>query len=170
MVGSNDRETRFRILTVDRTRPGELHIEENPNEIEAKDIRKLVSSLGHCRKISAYGILGFVRFLEGYYLILVTKRIRCAFVGMHLIYTIKDTVMVYVDETPPKQPHPLEQRYLKMFMNIDLRSNFYFSYSYDLTRSLQYNISAPSFVGEMADIEKDIPLPNWNEVKYSANN
>lgn len=113
-------------MEIDRTRTDELCIKENPNEIEAKDIRRFVGSLGHVRKTSAYGILGFVRFLEGYYLILVTKRTRCAFVGMHLIYTIEDTVMVRVNESASKPPHPLEQRYLKMFLNIDLSSNFYF--------------------------------------------
>lgn len=126
LVGSNTQETRFRILDIDRTRPNQLIIEENPNEIEARDIRRLVGSWGTCKKTSAYGILGFVRFLEGYYLILVTKRTRCAVVGMHLMYTIKDTAMIRVNEPSSKQPHPLEQRYLKMFQNIDLSSNFYF--------------------------------------------
>lgn len=127
MVGCNTQETRFRILEIDRTHPTELNIVENPNEIGPRDLRKLVGTWGHTKQISAYGILGFVRFLEGYYLILVTKRTRCAVVGMHLIYTIKDTAIVRVNEPKSgKQPHPLEQRYLKMFMNIDLNSNFYF--------------------------------------------
>lgn len=84
---------------------------------------------------------------------------------MHTIYTIKDTVIVRVNQLA-KQVHPLEQRYLKMFTNIDLRSNFYFSYSYDLTRTLQYNLSAPRFVGD-ADIERDEPLPDWGHVSVS---
>lgn len=110
-------------------------------------------------------MLGFICFLEGYYLILVTKRTKCSVVGLHTIYTIKDTVMVRVNQQT-KQAHPLEQRYLKMFTNIDLKSNFYFSYSYDLTRSLQHNLSAPRFVGD-ADIETDEPLPDWGHVSVS---
>ena len=31
-------------------------------------------------------------------------------------------------------------RYLKIFLTVDLSSDFYFSYSYDLTNSLQYNL------------------------------
>lgn len=126
LVGSNSQETRFRILDIDRTHPNELIIDENPNEIDAREIRRIVALWGNCKKTSAYGILGFVRFLEGYYLILVTKRTPCAVVGMHLMYTISDTTMVRVNEPSSRQPHPLEQRYLKMFMNIDLGSNFYF--------------------------------------------
>lgn len=165
LVGSNNRETRFRVLEIDRTHPTNLIIHENVNEIEVKDIRRLVGQIPYTRKISAYGILGFVRFLEGYYLILITKRTRCAVIGMHLIYTIKDTVMIRVnDSTSLKQAHPLEQRYLKMFQNIDLKSNFYFSYSYDLTRTLQYNMSAPRFIGSNINLEFDEPLPNWTDV------
>ena len=33
-----------------------------------------------------------------------------------------------------------------MFQSIDLSSNFYYSYSYDLTNSVQYNLSPPKFV------------------------
>lgn len=100
--------------------------------------------------------------MEGYYLLLVTKRVKCAVIGMHVIYTIKDTVMIRVADPSNKQTHPLEQRYLRIFTNIDLNSNFYFSYSYDLTRTLQHNLSAPRFIGK-ADIEKDEALPDWNQ-------
>lgn len=112
--------------------------------------------------MSAYGVLGFISFMESYYLILVTKRTKCAVIGMHIIYTIKDTVMIRVSEPSAKQSHPLEQRYLKIFTNIDLNSNFYFSYSYDLTRTLQHNLSAPRFIGR-ANIECDEVLPDWNQ-------
>lgn len=100
--------------------------------------------------------------MESYYLILVTKRTKSAVIGMHIIYTIKDTVMIRVCEPSTKMSHPLEQRYLRIFNNIDLNSNFYFSYSYDLTRTLQHNLSSPRFIGK-ANIETDEPLPDWND-------
>lgn len=164
LVGSNNRETRFRLLTIDRLALNRLSIEENANEFNNLEIRRFVSSLSGSPKVtSAYGVLGFVRFLEGYYLILVTKRKCCAHIGMHLVYTIKDTVMVRVNEvTSQRPPHPHEERYKRMFQNIDLRSNFYFSYSYDLTRTLQYNESAPRYVGAKVDLDRDEPLPDWN--------
>lgn len=114
------------------------------------------------QKISAYGVLGFISFMESYYLILVTKRTKSAVIGMHIIYTIKDTVMIRVCEPSTKMSHPLEQRYLRIFNNIDLNSNFYFSYSYDMTRTLQHNLSAPRFIGK-ANIESDEPLPDWKD-------
>lgn len=149
LVGSNDRENRFKILEIDRNSYDELNIYEDSQELDAKGIRNYLKKLNFTKGICAYGILGFVRFLEGYYLILVTKRTRCAVIGRHVIYTIKDTIMIKINEGREgnRQPHAYEQRYWKMFSNIDLKSNFYFSYSYDLTRSLQYNMAQPSFLG-----------------------
>jgi hypothetical protein len=37
-------------------------------------------------------------------------------------------------------------RYVKMFQAIDLSSNFYFSYGYDLTHTLQYNLVDPKYI------------------------
>lgn len=95
-------------------------------------------------------------------MILITKRTKCGIIGKHIIYTIKDTVIIRVCEPSVKSIHPLEQRYLRIFTSVDLRSNFYFSYSYDLTRTLQHNLSAPKHIGK-ADIENDEPLPDWNK-------
>ena len=69
---------------------------------------------------------GFVKFLEGYYIILVTKRRRVAYVGYHTVYKIEDTSMIYIPNDGIRVHHPDEQRYVKMFQNIDLSSNFYF--------------------------------------------
>lgn len=43
---------------------------------------------GLSRTVSAFGIVGFVRFLEGYYIILVTKRRKVAVIGLHTIYKV----------------------------------------------------------------------------------
>lgn len=175
LVGSNNRETRFRLLTINRTPSDEsdLKIYEYPSEYSSRDIRQILGNLGTAKVTSAYGVLGFVRFLEGYYLILVTKRTKCAFIGNHPIYTIKDTVMIKVNQPLPsgKNQHPFEQRYLKMFQNIDLKSNFYFSYSYDLTRTLQHNLSAPRYVNpepSYIDIENDEPFPEFTSTEDYA--
>ena len=45
-------------------------------------------SNGLTRTVSAFGIVGFVRFLEGYYMVLVTKRRKIAVVGLHIIYKV----------------------------------------------------------------------------------
>lgn len=88
-------------------------------------------------------IIGFIRFLEGYYIILVTKRRKVAAIGHHTIYKIESTTMLYIPHDTVRLVHPDEPRYVKMFQNIDLSSNFYFSYSYDITQTLQHNLSIP---------------------------
>ena len=53
---------------------------------------------------------GFVRFLEGYYVILITKRRRVALIGPHTVYKVEDTAMVYIPNDTVKYTHPDEQR------------------------------------------------------------
>jgi len=50
----------------------------------------------HFKKVikDAYGILGFVRFLKGYYIILITDCKKVAKIGRHDIFTVKDTEMI----------------------------------------------------------------------------
>ena len=66
--------------------------------------------------------------------------------GHHSVFKIEDTAMVYIPNDEIREPHPDEARYVKMFQAIDLSSNFYFSYSYDLTNTVQYNMVDPVYV------------------------
>lgn len=93
--------------------------------------------------MAVFVFTGFIRFLEGYYIILVTKRRKIAVIGPHSIYKIEDTATIYIPSDNSKPLHPDEQRYLKMFLAIDLSTNFYYSYSYDITHTLQMNMAPP---------------------------
>ncbi|KAK7108164.1 polyphosphoinositide phosphatase-like isoform X2 [Littorina saxatilis] len=155
IVGSNKIETRFRVLKIDRTEPRDLVINDDKVEYSRTEIRSVLSmidggnktkraaqgSAGLSKTTSAFGIAGFVRFLEGPYIILITKRKRVALVGPHTIYKIEDISMLYIPNDSVRYVHPDESRYVRMFQNVDLSSNFYFSYSYDLTHNLQYNMA-----------------------------
>lgn len=155
LVGSNNTQTKFRVLKIDRTEPKQLVIHNDNVEYTSKEIRDMLTMIEHgnkskpsqkgnsglIRTVSAFGILGFVMFLEGYYIILITKRRRLAVIGQHSIYKIEETSMIYIPNDTVRYVHPDESRYSKMFQNVDLASNFYFSYSYDLTHTLQYNLT-----------------------------
>lgn len=155
------KESRFRILQIKRN--NNLDIYEDPNEYSDIDIRRLLTNLKFSRTISAFGLLGCVKFLEGYYLLLITKRNKIAAIGLHIIFTIKDVAIYKISQDSVKMPnHNLEQKFLKMFMNVDLSSNFYFSYSYDISRTLQYNMAEPKFVGENVNIDQDEKIEDWN--------
>jgi hypothetical protein len=117
--------------------PRELVLVEDPARYTTKEIKELISTLaagsasvktntGLSRSVSAFGILGFVRFLEGYYLILITKRKKIATIGHHAVYKIEDTACIYIPFGGLSR-NPDELRYLKLFQSIDLSSNFYFT-------------------------------------------
>lgn len=161
LMASNNTLTRFRVLKIDRMEPKELVVVDDKREYTHDEIQDLVNMIdmgnrtragqrnnvgGVARIVSAFGIVGFIRFLEGYYIILVTKRRKVAVIGHHTIYKIEDTSMIYIPSDTVRVFHPDEQRYVKMFQSIDLKSNFYFSYSYDLTHTLQTNMSPPKHI------------------------
>lgn len=67
--------------------------------------------------------VGFVRFLEGYYIVLITKRRKMADIGGHAIYKIEDTNMIYIPNDSVRISHPDETRYVlvvtAVFVSVD---------------------------------------------------
>eukprot|EP01063_Lacrimia_lanifica_P008781 TRINITY_DN15823_c0_g1_i1.p1 TRINITY_DN15823_c0_g1~~TRINITY_DN15823_c0_g1_i1.p1 ORF type:complete len:2047 (+),score=718.00 TRINITY_DN15823_c0_g1_i1:130-6270(+) len=124
----------------------ELTISEDGMNYTYVQLSMLVDTLraaktnGFKHLTSGYGILGFIRFTKGYNMIAITRRKKVARIGPHNIYEIEETEL-----------HPLwhkkstlslrddESRYRDMFMSFDTKKNFFFSYTYDLTHTLQYN-------------------------------
>ena len=92
---------------------------ENRQEYTGKSYAntKREDRYGHRRLIvnKAYCILGFIRFLKGYYIILVTKRKRVAKIMRHSIYTIKDMVLVPLYNNTTSQNRDDENRYINYF-------------------------------------------------------
>ncbi|ODV86819.1 hypothetical protein CANARDRAFT_178967, partial [[Candida] arabinofermentans NRRL YB-2248] len=95
---------------------------------------------GLTKKITAVGLLGFIRFTKHYYLCVVTKRRPVAILGGNYLYHIDATELIAVTSNP-KRPdrNSEEERYISTFQNIELNKTFYYSYSYDITNSLQVN-------------------------------
>nr|XP_022910134.1 polyphosphoinositide phosphatase-like [Onthophagus taurus] len=180
LIGTNNTQTRYRVLKIDRTEPKELIIHDDKVEYTRDEIHDLVCMIegsnrqrsGVSNVISAFGIIGFIRFLEGYYIILITKRQKVAIIGHHTIYKIEHTTMIYLPHDSVRLLHPDETRYLKMFQNIDLSSNFYYSYSYDLTHTLQHNLSSPKQIIPQAldESEEDMYKPSIKQLKSSLFN
>ncbi len=61
------------------------------------------SNNGIIRTYQACALVGFVRFLEGYYMILITKQLPVAILGYHIIYTIEDFTMIYIPYVHPEK-------------------------------------------------------------------
>lgn len=153
IVGSDILDSAFRILKIDRTaEPGELNIIEDDIVYTKKETFQILNAIdegnratgGLKLKTSFWGLLGFIRFTAHYYMIYVTKRSQVAMVGGHYIYQIDKTELmplVTAASTRIKTDKSLEEaRFVGILNNLDLSRSFYFSYSYDVTRTLQHNI------------------------------
>jgi phosphatidylinositol 3,5-bisphosphate 5-phosphatase len=86
--------------------------------------------------------VGFIRFTAGYYVSVITKRSPVALFGGHYVYHIDETRLISIssDDSRKLDKNSEEARYLSILENLDISKTFYFSYSYDITRTLQSNI------------------------------
>jgi phosphatidylinositol 3,5-bisphosphate 5-phosphatase len=155
IVGADVMDQRFRILKIDRTADiGNLSIAEDEIVYTKKEMSQLLNTIddgnkstgGIKLKCSTWGLLGFIRFTGAYYMLLVTKRSQVAMIGGHYVYQIDDTELVPLVTTQSSRFKPdvrniEESRFLGILNNLDLSRSFYYSYSYDITRTLQHNIA-----------------------------
>jgi len=154
LVGHDRRQTRFRLLKIDRRVTNRMDIVEDGEVYNAHDMKIMLDMIrdgnvntgGLTRCISAYGVIGTIKFLEGHYLILITERKEVGSIGAHIVYKIQKTAMIPIQleekmkSQQSKRIRHDEARYKNLFAFIDLSKEFYFSYTYDLTRTLQYNM------------------------------
>lgn len=144
------------------------------------------ASGGITKICSAYGIFGFIKFVSGYYLILITQRKEVGCLAGHIIYTIKSTEMIPIKPKEDTNGNSLqliwkkinkklsqtanelaESRYLSLFQFLDISKDFFFSYTYDLTNSFQCNymhiknkLSSPKYQDRY----------EWNYFQMKGNN
>ncbi|KAF4461978.1 Polyphosphoinositide phosphatase [Fusarium albosuccineum] len=151
IVGVDVSEKRYRILKIDRTTQGaELNMTDDKIVYSLKEMNQLLDTIDDGNKgtggiklrCTTWGLLGFIKFTGPYYMLLITKKSTVAMVGGHYIYQIEGTELVPL--TPAKVKldtrNTEEQRFLGILNNLDLTRSFYYSYSYDVTRTLQHNI------------------------------
>mgnify|MGYP003361728889 CR=1 FL=1 len=147
IVGSNTIETVFRILEIDITTPGSLTAMEDNVYFTRGEIMEVLNGIedssegGLTKKLTAVGLLGFIKFTKNYYLLVVTKRKTVAVLGAHELYHIDQTELIPItNNLKEPEKNSTEARYVQTFLNINLNTTFYYSYSYDLTNSLQTNM------------------------------
>eukprot|EP00743_Colponemidia_sp_Colp-15_P010772 GILK01011911.1.p1 GENE.GILK01011911.1~~GILK01011911.1.p1 ORF type:complete len:1109 (-),score=182.75 GILK01011911.1:135-3461(-) len=158
IVGSDSARTQFRVLkflsSEVRTGTGstsktdaKLVMQEDPHTYSQEDISELLTvmreSSGTLQEMAkGFGLVGFIRFLEGYYLLLITQRKQVGQIGTHAIFSIEDTaVLPLFESTSDLTTRQCEQRYKRLLLLLDLRKDFFFSYTYNLTQTLQFNMA-----------------------------
>jgi len=85
------------------------------------------------------GWSGFVKFTAGWRMVLITKRSVVALIGGHYLYR------GYGHAPDSAQPQGRQPRRgataAPMVRQVDVTKNFYFSYTYDVTSTLQRNLT-----------------------------
>lgn len=153
LVGGDVLDRRFRILKIDRTANLEdLVVAEDEILYTRKEMNQLLNAIddgnkgsgGLKLKCSTWGLLGFIRFTGAYYMLVITKRSQVAMIGGHYIYQVDGTELVplIAPASGRLKAERLseEGRFVSTLNNLDLSRSFYFSYTYDITRSLQQNM------------------------------
>ncbi|PIN11591.1 putative phosphoinositide phosphatase [Handroanthus impetiginosus] len=151
MVGRDKNRTFWKILKIDRSEPSELNIREDSatyTERECSDLLRRIHegnrATGGLKFVTTcYGIVGFIKFLGPYYMLLITKRRRIGAICGHNIYAISKTEIIPLPNAAVRSSmfnYKNENRYKKLLCMVDLTKDFYFSYSYHVMRSLQKNM------------------------------
>lgn len=154
MIGRDKSRTYWRVLKIDRLDPSELNVLEDSatyTEKECSDLLRRIhegnKSTGGLKFVTTcYGIVGFIKFLGPYYMLLITKRRKIGSICGHVVYAISKTEMIPLPNSSVRSNiinSKNENRYKKLLCTVDLTKDFFFSYSYHIMRSLQRNMCDP---------------------------
>ncbi|RYR21994.1 hypothetical protein Ahy_B03g067291 isoform A [Arachis hypogaea] len=152
LIGSDRHKRFFRVLKIDRSEPSDLNISEDPVLYSPHEIKSLLQRIAEGNRATGgltfvakvFGIAGCIRFLESYYLILVTKRRQIGSICGHAIYSIRESQLITIPHVTIQSDvahSKTEQRYKKLLSSVDLTKDFFFSYTYPIMQSLQKNVS-----------------------------
>ncbi|TIA99509.1 hypothetical protein E3P96_02910 [Wallemia ichthyophaga] len=145
IIGTNQSLDFYKVIKIHKSI--EIQIEDDDNVYTFKDVNQLLKLIelesgGLNKVINFYGVLGFIKFTKFPYLILITRRSPVCLLGGHYIYHVDDTLLINFSPKKSFLGGKLESKLLNTFKQVDLSKNFYFSYSYDLTCSLQSNLTS----------------------------
>ncbi|SMR61245.1 unnamed protein product [Zymoseptoria tritici ST99CH_3D1] len=153
ITGADITDQNFRLLRIDRnSAPGQIALFEDETVYDRRQMHDVLNAIdqgnkpngGLRMKFSFWGLLGFIRFTEAYYMLIITKRKQVAMIGGHYVYQVEGTELVPLttgaSSSFMRDRNAEEARFLGILNNLDLTKSFYFSYAYDITSSLQRNI------------------------------
>ncbi|XP_044487635.1 phosphoinositide phosphatase SAC2-like isoform X2 [Mangifera indica] len=151
MIGRYNNKKLWRVLKINRLDPSELSIHEDASTYSEFEVQELIErihegnrSTGGLTLVTAcYGIVGFIKFLEPYYMVVITERRKIGSICGHTIYAVAKTEMIPVHHSSVLSNLTYsknEKRYKKLLSIVDLTKDFFFSYSYNVMHSLQKNL------------------------------
>ncbi|KAL2591223.1 hypothetical protein AAZV13_12G001100 [Glycine max] len=104
LIGSDRNKRFFRVLKIDRSEASDLNISQDPVLYSPQEIKSLLQRIAEGNRATGgltfvakvFGIAGCIKFLESYYLILVTKRRQIGSICGHAIYSIKESQLIAI--------------------------------------------------------------------------
>ena len=140
---------------------------EHKKEYTKQEYKRLIADLQGRPATSlvkvdeCFGIFGFVKFYLGYYVILVNETLKIGKITKYVINRVdkvKYLPLFYSTEIKQEKIYDLENKYLTIFKGIDFNKQLYFSYTYNMTKTLQRNF--------VENLKSEI-LINYNENFYT---
>ena len=178
LVGGDITDRKFRILKIDRSADtSDLNVAEDDIVYTKKEMNQLLNTVDEGNKssgglklrCSTWGLLGFIRFTGAYYMLIITKRSQVAIIGGHYVYQVDGTDLISLAPSNASRFRNLdseESRFVGILNNLDLSRSFYFSYSYDVTRTLQNNMVRERETLQHPQANNDVDYHNsmfvWN--------
>ena len=140
-------DRRHCILAIDRKLHRQLEFEEDPREYTADECRvqidRLIADGGGtiAKPVTAFGILGFICLVESYHMAIVARRRSVGRILGHEIFAVEQVqyIQIFAGEMS-EEARKTEGRYAKFLADSHLTSPCFFSYTYDLTSTLQSNM------------------------------
>lgn len=152
MVGSDKSKTLWRVLKIDRLEATELNIHEDSTTYSQRECYDLLKRIDEGNRLTGglkfvtkcYGIVGFIRFLGPYYMLLITERRQIGVICGHRVFAVTKSDVITLPN-PSVQSNMVnsrsENRYKRLLGTVDLTKDFFFSYSYHIMCSLQKNLT-----------------------------
>lgn len=131
MIGQDKSGSVQRVLKINRLDPSELNIIEDSttySEVECHELLKRIDdgnkSTGGLKFVTVcYGIVGFVKFLGPYYMLLITKRRKIGVLCGHAIYAVSKSKMISIPNSTVQSNMAYSKNENRSFVNSACKCN-----------------------------------------------
>ncbi|KAG6780587.1 hypothetical protein POTOM_013453 [Populus tomentosa] len=133
MIGRDKNRTLCRVLKIDRLEPSELVVLEDSttySESECVDLLRRIhegnKSTGGLKFVTiCYGIVGFIKFLGPYYMLLITKRRKIGAICGHTVYSITKSEMIPIPNSTVQSNMANSKNENRSFVHSACKCNMY---------------------------------------------
>ncbi|KAF8113397.1 hypothetical protein N665_0050s0053 [Sinapis alba] len=150
MIGWNGNGV-YKVLKIDRLDASELNLSEDSTAYTKKECYELLKRIHEGNKSTGglklvtlcFGIIGFIKFLGPYYMLVITERREIGEICGHRVYEVSKSEIISLRNSSVLSNIANsrdENRYKRLLCMVDLTKDFFFSYSFNIMRSFQKNM------------------------------